>query len=199
MKNLALLILSLSLFIVSCKNKQPEEEQSSNAAYESNDKFMGLVKTLNEKFTENAGYLSIMFTYDEVIGNTIMVKVSTDMTNDTIEEWYYMGEKWEKEKEIKLDTDSTKATEQLFSLTKDYDIKKLVNLVDKAKEKVKEEKQLEKVVCKSINLLMKSNNDSTDKMDNLVTQISIGTEDNGKNFSVNYDASGNFENLSQLK
>jgi len=190
MKQFTILISLITLTIISACGSNNDEEQQ--AYFDSNDEFTELLKSLNEQFTENAGYQSIMLSFDERMGNTVLVKVSRNIEDNNIEEWFFMNENWKKEAESKLELDDKKSSDFLFSLKDDYDLSILLGLVNESKEKVKEELKVKKVVCKSVNLIMRRDSASANKMDDLITQVAIEPEAGGATYNLSYDATGKY-------
>ncbi len=188
-----LLTLSTFLFLLSCNNSENTTE--SEAYFESDDQFSELLNSLNEQFTEDAGYQSIMLSFDERMGNTVLVKVSKDINENKIEEWFYMNGSWEKAEENKLDLNDKKTSDFLFSLKDDYDLSLLLSIVNKSKERVKEQFKVKKVLCKSINLIMGKDRTSANKMDDLITQATVENEEDGTSYKINFDAQGNLKDL----
>ena len=153
MKQPTILISLIILAIFSaCGSNSDEEPQ---AYFDSNDEFTELLTSLNDQFTENAGYQSIMLSFDARMGNTVLVKVSRDIEENKIEEWFFMNKNWKKEAESQLVLEDKKTSDFLFSLKNDYDLTILLGLVNESKKKVKEELKVKKVVCKSVNLIIR--------------------------------------------
>ncbi|MDF1547916.1 MAG: hypothetical protein P1P88_08835 [Bacteroidales bacterium] len=187
------IVISMSAIVgfFACGNNVGE------AYYDSNNQFSDLVKDLNEQFSENAGYQSIMISYDEIMGNTILVKVSRDINKNKIEEWFYMNGAWDKKADTTLQLENKSPSDFLFSLKNDYDISKLVDLVKNSKNRVKDELKVNEVVCKSVNLLMRNKRVSENKMDDLITQITIEPLEGGISYNLSYDAEGNLKDMTK--
>ncbi|NJO92010.1 MAG: hypothetical protein HC831_25825, partial [Chloroflexia bacterium] len=163
--------------------------------FESDDQFDELLNSLNEQFTEYAGYQSIMLSFDERMGNTVLVKVSKDINQNKIEEWFFMNDSWEKAEESTLELSDKKVSDFLFSLKDDYDLSLLLSIVNKSKDKVKEQFKVKNVLCKSINLIMSKDRTSANKMDDLITQATVENEEDGTTYKINFDAHGNLKDL----
>lgn len=192
MKNFTIFIaIAIVSGLFACGNSAGE------ACYESNKQFSELVNDLNEQFSENAGFQSIMISYDKVMGNTILVKVARDINKNEIEEWFYMNGDWEKKENSKLEIGDRPISDYLFSLKTDYDITQLMSMVKKSKEKLKSDLKVQEVICKSVNLLMRNNRVSQNKMDDLITQIALEPVDGNGTYNVSLDASGNIKDLVQ--
>jgi len=189
MKNFYLFVCFLSVgLVLACKS-----EKKSDAVFETSNQFSGLIKDLNTKFTEKAGYSCIILSYDKLMGNTIMVKVAKDLNSDTIEEWYLMNGKWDKKSDILLELENVKPSDILFTINGDFDLAKLVEMVDVSKDKAESEKKAKDVECKNVNLLMKNKGTTANKMDGLIIQITVGNADGSNSFDLGFDAKGDFE------
>lgn len=192
MKNFSFVISLIAIFsFFACGNNVGE------AYYDSNNQFSDLVKDLNEQFSEKAGYQSIMISYDEIMGNTILVKVSRDIDKNKIEEWFYMNGDWDKKADTTLQLGDKNPSDFLFSLKNDYDISRLVDMVKNSKKRVKDELKVNEVVCKSVNLLMRTKRVSENKMDDLITQITIEPLDRGISYNLSYDSEGNLKDIAK--
>jgi len=190
MKNFTIFIaIAIVSGLFACGNN------SGEACYESNKQFSELVSDLNEQFSENAGFQSIMISYDKIMGNTILVKVARDINKNEIEEWFYMNGDWEKKDNSTLETGNRPISDFLFSLKTDYDITQLMPMVKKSKEKLKSELKVQEVICKSVNLLMRNNRVSENKMDDLITQIALEPANGNGTYNVSLDARGNIKDL----
>jgi len=165
----------------------------SGAIYESGKQFSGLIDDLNKKFTEKAAYSTIMLSYDKIMGNSILVKVARDIDSTDVEEWFFMNGSWDKKSDIPLKIENQKSSDLLFTINGDFDLSKLVDMVDVSKEKVIEEKKVKEVECKSVNLLMKNKGTTANKMDGLIIQITIETIDGSGTYDLGFDSKGNFE------
>jgi hypothetical protein len=190
MKYFAFLVTFFAFLFLACNSEKTTE---SEAYFESDDQFNELLSSLNEQFTENAGYQSIMLSFDERMGNTVLVKVSKDINKNIIEEWFYMNGNWEKAEEGKLELNDKEVSDFLFSLKDDYDLSLLLSIVNKSKEKVKAQFKVKNVLCKSINLIMSKDRTSANKMDDLITQATVENEEDGTTYKINFDAQGNLK------
>ena len=195
MKYFSILITLFVCFaFLSCGSGNNEPE--SKAYFESDDQFNELLGSLNGQFTEKAGYQSIMLSFDARMGNTVLVKVSRDIEENKIEEWFYMNDDWKKEAESKLELNDKKVSEFLFSLKDDYDLSLLLSIVNKSKEKVINDFKVKNAICKSINLIMSRERTSANKMDDLITQATVENADDGTTYKINFDAKGNLKDMS---
>ncbi len=180
-------------FLAFCSFLACSGNNKSGAVYESGKQFSSLIKDLNQKFTEKAAYSTIMFSYDKIMGNSILVKVAKDLDSTGLEEWLFMNGSWEKKSDIPLKLENQKPSDLLFTINGDFDLSKLVDMVDVSKEKVVSEKKGKDVECKSVNLLMKSKKTTYNKMDGLIIQITIETMDGSGKYDLGFDSKGNFE------
>ncbi len=186
-----LFTLTALIFLLSCNSQKDEK---TDAYFESDDQFAVLQKSLKEQFSEDAGYQSIMLWFDERMGNTVSVKVARNIEDNNIEEWFLMNENWKKEAENKLEIKDKKVSDFLFTLNNDYNLSVLLDIVTKSKQKVEKEHNVKKAVCKSINLIMSKDRTSENKMDDLITQVTVEDAENGTTFKINFDAKGNLKN-----
>jgi hypothetical protein len=134
-----------------------------------------------------------MLVNDKLMGNTILTKVSQNQDSVKPQEWFYMNGKWDKKAEINADSVKIKNPGSYFNLTSDFDIFKLADIVQQAKEKVVEEKKVKNVEWKGISLLMKDNIENADKMMNLIIQVTILDENGGEDYELSFDYNGKFK------
>jgi hypothetical protein len=170
-----------------------EEKKESAAFYESENQFSKLVQDLNAKFSERAYYKTIMLTYDNIMGNTLLVKVLPNADSAKLQEWFYMNNKWEKKSDFETDSTLSQPTDKLFSINNEFDLLKLVDMVDLAKDKVKTEKNIKDVNCKTVSILMQNIEASSRKMDNLIIQLTIESNDRKTSYELGFDFEGKFE------
>ena len=182
-------LLSLGL-LLACKGNKKNE-----AVYESSKQFSGLIADLNSKFTTKAAYSSIMLSYDKLLGNSILVKVARNMDSTRLEEWFFMNGGWEKKSEFQLELENLKPSDLLFTINGDFDLSKLVEMVDVSKEKVESEKKAKKVECKSVSILMKNIKSSIHKMDGLIIQINVESIVDKKSYDLSFNSKGDFESF----
>jgi hypothetical protein len=169
------------------------EKKRSEAYYESSRQFSALTEDLKKKFTTKAAYNSIMLSYDKLMGNTLLVKVSPDIDSSYMEEWLFMNGKWDKKSTIEIDKENQSSSEILFSINGDFELSKVVDMIEIAKEKVLSEKKVKNSGCKSVSILLKNIEGSTNKMDHLIIYISIEATETGALFDISFDSKGNFE------
>jgi hypothetical protein len=189
--NLIQLVLIITLFTFSCGHKQSKEMKQTV------DKLNTMTSELKTKFTGNVDFQSIMFSFDPSFGNTILVKVVEHSDSAKIKEWFYINGEWDLTSEKIMDTDSAIILNHTFSINNDYDLSKLTEILDLASQKLKEEKDINKVVFKSINLLMGNQPESKNKMENLITQITVESIAEKKSYFMNFDVEGNFVSISE--
>jgi len=191
MQNACKIVLLLSLGLsLACKGNKKNE-----AVYESSKQFSGLIADLNAKFTKKAAYSSIMLSYDKLLGNSILVKVARNMDSTRLEEWFFMNGGWEKKSEFQLELENLKPSDLLFTINGDFDLSKLVEMVDVSKEKVESEKKAKKVECKSVSILMKNIKSSIHKMDGLIIQINVESIVDKKSYDLSFNSKGDFESF----
>ncbi|MFN8257609.1 MAG: hypothetical protein U0W24_18075 [Bacteroidales bacterium] len=187
-----LITIFASLMILVVTNSCKEKEQN-NDYQQAENHFKELNDNLNHQFSEKACYNSIMLINDKLMGNTILVKVSQNQDSVKPQEWFYMNGKWDKKAEINADSAKIKNTGSYFNLTSDFDIFKLADIVQQAKEKVIEEKKVKNVEWKGISLLMKENIENADKMMNLIIQVTILDKNEGEDYELSFDYNGKFK------
>ncbi len=192
MKNLFRIFCFFSILIVFACGR----EAKSNAFYETKSQFSGFINDLNAKFTPKAAYSSIMLSYDKLLGNSILVKVAQDIDSNKLEEWFFMNGSWEKKSELELKLDGNKPSDLLFTINGDFDMSKLVKMVDVSKEKVLKEKNAKNVECKNVSLLMKNKAVTSKKMDGLIIYITVETADGSQSYDLGFNSKGDFEGFS---
>jgi hypothetical protein len=185
------LILLFSLFIFSCGHRQ-----SKNLA-PAIENLNAMAKELNAKFSNDVAYKSIMISFDESIGNTIMVKVLENPDSAIISEWFYINGKWELSAEKVFENDSINVPDRFFTLNTDYNLSKLDDIFSTAFAKLDEEKNINDGIVKSVNLLMGNLSKTQNKMDNFITQITIESLSDKKAYFLNFDAEGNYHTISE--
>ncbi len=191
MKQNLLLLFIFSILIWSCQDKQNE------AYIKANENLNLMVGELTNKFPLSSSFHSIMFSFDELMGNTILLKIAGNADSSKIEEWLYMNGIWAGPSEILMETDSLKYAELFFSADTEYSFSRLNGILSAASEKIEIEKNIDLFAFKSINLLMAKQLFEKNKMENLITQVTIESVKDKKVFLLHFDANGNFVSMSE--
>lgn len=160
---------------------------------ESVDKFIGL---LNEKFTEEAGYMQIILTYNEQIGNTAIVQVTKDINSNKVEEWMYTSGTWQQKSEITMEVPEGASPADFMFQLKDLGITGLADMVVKAKTKVTTEKDMKDVVCTSASFIMPDRRQSENKVEDVLQSVTIEPASGGTNFNCFFDTKGEIRDMS---
>jgi hypothetical protein len=188
---LALIVL---VIFSACAGKKSGSE--SEVVIKSNESLNSMLAELKNKFSETTSFQSIIFSFDEVMGNNMMVKVATNIDSAKIQNWFYFGGKWNLTSEEVYKNDSLKISESFFNFKSDYQTSLLSQLMSTTYEKLESEKQVKNFTFKSINLLMGKQTAKKDKMEKLITQLSVETPEQ-KQFFINFDNKGNFRSISE--
>jgi hypothetical protein len=191
MKKIILLFFLVSVLFVSCQQKQ-------NQSYiKASENLNRVIEEINTKFPGNPAFHSLMISFDELMGNTVLLKMASVPDSAMVQEWLFMNGMWDMISENILETDSINFNDLVFSSGIDYDLSKLSAILASASEKAEVEKNIDLYQFTSINLLMAKEAYQKSKMDNLIIQVTIQSVKDKKNYLINFDANGNFTSITE--
>lgn len=183
--------LAFILLFLSCKSKINDDFKRTG------ENLKAMTGELGTKFPGNTLFQSIMFSFDEILGNTILVKIAGNPDSLKIQEWFYINGMWEMSMEKIMEADSLKFTDHFFSAKNEYNLSQLTEILAKSSEKLKEEKNQVQIKIKSINLSMGNQAFKKSKLENLITQVTVESPDNQKRFLVNFNADGSYISITE--
>ena len=185
--NKKLIIITLMFFLsLSCKSKMNEVNQKTG------ENLKVMLEELQKKFPEPVSFQSIMFSFDEALGNTLLVKIAGNADSSKIHEWFYINGMWESSTEKIMEDDSLAFTDHFFTSGTDYKLSTLIEVLSLATEKAEEDKDLDNYMVRSINLSMGNQLVNNNKMENLVTQVTIESKADNKRYLANFNSQGSF-------
>ncbi|MFX0558070.1 hypothetical protein ACOCEA_14815 [Maribacter sp. CXY002] len=139
MKNLKQ-VLALGIFstiLSSCGGGAAK--QPANA-----DGFADIEKELKNEFGDDAYYTELTIIYNESIGNSISTTVTDNPESMKMGQWTYSMGNWNQTSEITLEVpNGSKAADFMFQLDEKISLKNLGELVEKSKEQLNAEKDID--------------------------------------------------------
>lgn len=175
---LALLVFGTSLY--SCGGgaaKQPATAQG----------FADIEKELKNEFGDDAYYTELTIIYNESIGNSISTTVTDDPESMEMGQWTYSMGGWNQTSEINLEVpEGTKAADFMFQLGEKIGLDKLGELVEKSKEQLEAEKDLDNPSFEMAFIKYPKNGD----MEAAEYIVKLQPENGGTSFTFTYQLDG---------
>lgn len=165
-------------------------------AFNSPESVNKLINSLNERFTKDGGYMQITITYNEQDGNTIIAQATQDISMNKLQEWVYAKGIWEQKSVITMEIPEGSIPSDFMFQLKDINISNLPEMVNKAKQKVAEDKGLNELVCTSVSFTMSDRRSFENKIEDIVQTITIAPSSGGTNFNCYFDINGEIKEIS---
>lgn len=175
-------ILFGSLLFSSCKEGFNFQEES----------LQQLSEELQNKFTEEAWYTSIIIRGQNGTHNTIVVDVTKDPNSLKQEQWAYEGSLWEKKSDISLAIEG-EPTNYMFQIDKEISFKLAYDLIEKTLEDLKSEEGISDPLDVRT-LSIRSSSEMNSKEDGILYTVTIYNENTAKSYSYVYYLNGNLKN-----
>lgn len=157
-------------------------KQEANA-----DGFEAIEEILKSKFGDDAHYTDLTITYNKAIGNIIGLTVTKAPESLQMDQWSLSQDNWTQTSEITLEVpQGTQAADFMFQLNKDINLGKLGKLVEKSKERLTAEKEIENPSLHMALINMPKNGDR----ENTQYVVMLKPENGGTTFTFNYDLDG---------
>ena len=150
--------------------------------------FAEIEEKLRSEFGKDAYYTEINISYDEPLGLYFSATVTKDPSSLQMEEWHWNTMKgWYQTSTITLEISGEGAvpTDFMFDLNGKVSIKKMGELVETAKKKLEDEKNIEPVL--SLAVVDAPSDGDKSKIDYFIT---CKPKTGGTTFNFNYDLGG---------
>lgn len=135
--NIAILLLFLSIFLISCGGGASKQEATAAG-------FTTIENQIKNKFGNNAYYTDLSITYNEAIGNILGVTVTENPASLKMEQWNQTQDHWNQTSDVTIEIpEDTNASDFMFQLNETINLKKLGELVEKSKAQLTKEKNIE--------------------------------------------------------
>jgi len=149
--------------------------------------FGQIEQALKTKFGDSAYYTDIMISTDDRIGNMVTVTVTEAPESMRMTQWNLAQNSWTQTSEITLEVPKgSKAADYMFQLKDVINLKNMGGLIEKSKEQLKAEKNLEHPVLYNALISYPKNGDFADAQYN----ISLKPENGGTTFRFYYKLNG---------
>lgn len=175
-------ILISSLLYSSCKKGFNFQKES----------LIQLSEELQNKFTEDAWYTSIIIRGQNGTHNTVVVDVTKDPNSLKQEQWAYDGGFWEKKSNISLEVEG-EPTNYMFQIDNEISLEFAYNLIDKTLEDLKNEEEiLDPLDVRTLSI--RSSSEMNSKEEGVLYTITIFNENTAKSYSYVYYLNGELKN-----
>lgn len=175
-------ILISSLLYSSCKKGFNFQKES----------LIQLSEELQNKFTEDAWYTSIIIRGQNGTHNTVVVDVTKDPNSLKQEQWAYDGGFWEKKSNISLEIEG-EPTNYMFQIDNEISLEFAYNLIDKTLEDLKNEEEiLDPLDVRTLSI--RSSSEMNSKEEGVLYTITIFNENTAKSYSYVYYLNGELKN-----
>lgn len=175
-------ILISSLLYSSCKKGFNFQKES----------LIQLSEELQNKFTEDAWYTSIIIRGQNGTHNTVVIDVTKDPNSLKQEQWAYDGGFWEKKSNISLEVEG-EPTNYMFQIDNEISLEFAYNLIDKTLEDLKNEEEiLDPLDVRTLSI--RSSSEMNSKEEGVLYTITIFNENTAKSYSYVYYLNGELKN-----
>lgn len=135
-KNVFTFLISGAL-VLSCGQNSGNEPANA-------DGFEKIENQIKSEFGNDAYFTEISITYNESIGNIVGVTATTEPESMQMGQWNLTSGDWQQNSDITIEIpEGTKAADFMFQLGTSISLRQLGELVEKSKESLKEEKQID--------------------------------------------------------
>lgn len=135
-KKVSMIALSLAI-LTGCSGGASNQEANA-------DGFLVIADALKDKFGDDAYYTELTITHNNAIGNIISVTSTEDPGSLQMGQWTLSQDTWTQTSEISIEVpEGTQASEFMFQLGDPIDLKKLGELVEKSKEELEKDKDIQ--------------------------------------------------------
>lgn len=178
MKRLLLIILFIFSVtnVTSCKkgiHKQPTNSKG----------FEEIEKEIKEKFGNNPYFTELSISYSKKTGNRINLTVTKNPQLSKIEEWNNIKGNWNQYSEISFETPKgMKASDFMFQLDKNINLKRIGQLIELSKKSLKEEQHIKNSFLDLTFIKFPKNGD----LSKTEFIVQLKQENNNTIFSFNY-------------
>lgn len=170
----------LTIIILSCNGVTSNQPHTAEG-------FGQIAQEIKNKFGDNAYFTDILISSDDRIGNMITLTVTELPESMKMGQWTLVQNSWTQSSEITLEVpDGTKAADYMFQLDATINLEKMGGLVEKAKEQLKAEKDIQNPTLYTALIKYPKNGDIADAQYN----ISLKPENGGTTFYFYYELDG---------
>lgn len=153
------------------------------------DGFKDIENLLKKEFGEGAYYTNISIVSDKTAGTILNTTVTNQPESLKMGEWNRMKGSWTQASEVTLELTGGEAKDFMFTIG-DVSIAKIGELMEDAKKRLKEEKNVNSVLRTAA---VYAPNDGD--MSTMTYYIEMQPETGGTTFSFNYGLDGTFQSL----
>lgn len=162
--------------------------------FENSKDLASLVGELKSKFGENAGYTSILMSYHDGLGTSVVASGTGDANSNKLIEKMKQKGIWEDKSEITLEIEGeAKPKDFMFTLQQVQDLQKVPELVKSSIAKVEKEKQMKDLVVNSVHIAMPSRIRGPE--DALRMTVTVSPKNGGTDFQLIYNEKGEFKTM----
>lgn len=184
MRNLSLILLIvLGGLFTSCKDGYNFEEESLQI----------LSTDLQEKFTDDAWYTSIIIRGQNKTHNKVTVDVTTDPNSLKQEQWAFESGFWEKKSNISLLIQAGEPTDYMFKIGQEIDFETVSKLIETSLTDLKESENITDILDVRM-VSIKSSPEMNNKEEGILYTISIFNMTTAKSYSYVYHLDGRLKN-----
>jgi hypothetical protein len=186
---LILFVCTISMILTfSCKDSK------FGPKFETKEGMQKFINDLNNKLASKGGYNSFTAMYIESIGNVYTATLSKDINSNKWEEYDVTNNLWKKKSDITIESELSPS--EFLLTTKDFDLIKLIPLIEQSKDKVIKEKGIKEVVTTLVSVSINEKRKYKNKFDDMMILIEIAPKSGGTNFSCFYDINGKLTDFS---
>ncbi len=184
MKVLKLGLFMVVLILASCGGVSNEPATAQG--------FGAIEKEIKNKFGDQAYFTDLTIMQNETIGNIISVTVAEEPESLKMGEWSHSQGSWVQNSDVTIELpEGTKATDFMFQLNDKINLTKLGELVEKSRQQLIDEKDLDNPVLEMAFVRFPDNGDMA-KTDYVVR---LEPEHGGTDFTFTYKLDGTFIEL----
>lgn len=153
------------------------------------DGFAEIETELKNEFGEDAHYTELAIIYNESIGNSISTTVTDDPESMKMGQWTYSMGNWNQTSEITLEVpEGTRAADFMFQLNEKIGLEKLGELVEKSKDQLESEKDIDNPRFEMAFVKYPKNGN----IEEAEYYVKLQPENGGTSFTFNYQLDGSF-------
>ncbi|MFC4633469.1 hypothetical protein ACFO3O_06100 [Dokdonia ponticola] len=175
-----LFYISLAIIILSCNGVTSNQPHTAEG-------FGQIAQEIKTKFGDTAYFTDILINSDDRIGNIITLTVTESPESMKMGQWSLAQNSWTQTSEITLEVpEGTKAADYMFQLDATINLEKMGGLVEKAKEQLTAEKDIQNPTLYTALIQYPKNGDIANAQYN----ISLQPETGGTTFYFYYKLDG---------
>lgn len=156
------------------------------------DGFTEIENDIKSKFGDDAYFTDLFISYDESIGNMVVVTVTEDPESLEMGEWSQSQGSWTQSSEVSLEIPpGTKASDFMFQLGGEISLTELGGLIEKSKKQLTEDKGLENPRFSDAAVIFPDDGD----ISRAFYSISLEPENGGTSFHFYYELNGELQSM----